>query len=50
MTVERLSKAGDRYLVECGERRLTANRVVVATGFYGKPTVPEFASELDPRP
>ena len=30
----------------CGS---TADRVVVATGFYGKPSVPEFASELDPR-
>ena len=36
-------------MVECGERRFEADRVVVATGFYGKPSVPEFASELDPR-
>jgi cation diffusion facilitator CzcD-associated flavoprotein CzcO len=49
MTVDRLAKAGDRYLVESGGRRFAADRVVVATGFYGKPSVPEFASELDPR-
>ena len=47
--VERLSKDGDRYVVVCGERRLEADSVVVATGFYGTPVVPEFASELDPR-
>ena len=49
MAVTRLAKDGDRYSVECGERRFEADRVVVATGFYGKPSVPEFASELDPR-
>src|SRR5512133_479473 len=49
MTVTRLAKDGDRYVVESGERRFEADRVVVATGFYGKPSVPEFASELDPR-
>jgi putative flavoprotein involved in K+ transport len=49
MAVTRLAKAGDRYVVECGERRFEADRVVVATGFYGKPSVPDFASELDPR-
>jgi len=49
MAVSRLTKDGDRYVVECGERRFEADRVVVATGFYGKPAVPDFASELDPR-
>jgi putative flavoprotein involved in K+ transport len=49
MPATRLAKNGDRYVVECGERRLEADRVVVATGFYGKPSVPDFASELDPR-
>src|SRR5437764_11544584 len=41
--VERLTKSGDRYLVESGGRRLEARHVVVATGFYGVPAVPEFA-------
>jgi putative flavoprotein involved in K+ transport len=49
MSVDRLTKVGDRYLVESGGLRFTADRVVVATGFYGKPSVPDFASELDPR-
>ena len=49
MSVDRLTKAGGRYVVACGERRFEADRVVVATGFYGTPSVPEFASELDPR-
>jgi putative flavoprotein involved in K+ transport len=49
MTVDRLTKDGARYVVECGERRFEADRVVVATGFYGKPSVPDFAPELDPR-
>ena len=49
MTVDRLTKVGDRYLVESGALRFTADRIVVATGFYGRPSVPDFASELDPR-
>ena len=49
MAVDRLAMDGDRYIVECGERRFEADRVVVATGFYGKPSVPDFASDLDPR-
>jgi len=49
MAVTRLAKDGDRYVVECGDRRFEADRVVVATGFYGKPSVPDFASQLDPR-
>ncbi|MET0608449.1 MAG: NAD(P)-binding domain-containing protein [Gaiellaceae bacterium] len=47
--VDRLSGGGGRYLVECGERRLSATSVVVATGFYGTPNVPGFAAELDPQ-
>src|SRR5438093_3817471 len=49
MRVDRLAKVGGRYLVECGRQRLTADSVVVASGFYGVPSVPEFASALDPR-
>jgi len=47
--VKRLAKEGERYVVNCGERRFVADNVVVATGFYGTPSVPDFASELDPR-
>jgi putative flavoprotein involved in K+ transport len=49
MTVNRLTKENDRFVVQCGEHRFEAARVVVATGFYGKPSVPDFASQLDPR-
>jgi len=48
MPVSRLTKEGSRYLIESGGCRFEADRVVVATGFYGKPSVPDFASELDP--
>jgi putative flavoprotein involved in K+ transport len=47
--VDRLTKDGDRFVVESGDRRYESKNVVVATGFYGTPSVPEFASELDPR-
>jgi putative flavoprotein involved in K+ transport len=49
MRVDRLTKVDGRYLVECGEQRLTADCVVSATGFYGTPVVPAFAPGLDPR-
>src|SRR3954468_17102773 len=48
MAVDRLTKDGDRYIVEAGGRRFEAGNVVVATGFYGTPSVPGFAGKLDP--
>ena len=46
--VDRLSRNGDGlYVVQSGDRRLEAASVVVATGFYGKPSIPEFADQLD---
>ena len=47
--VDRLSREGGRYVVASGDRRFVADSVVVATGYYGTPAVPEFAPELDPR-
>jgi putative flavoprotein involved in K+ transport len=47
--VDRLSKAGDRFKVICGEHTLVAENVVVATGAYNNPRVPPFARELDER-
>jgi putative flavoprotein involved in K+ transport len=47
--VDRLSKDGDSFVVTAGERRLEADNVVVATGVFQVPVVPDFASELDPR-
>ena len=46
--VERLTRDGDRFLVEAGGRRYEARTVVVATGFHGVPSTPAFAAELDP--
>ena len=45
--VDRLSRAGDRFEVICGEQTLFAENVVVATGAYHNPRVPPFARELD---
>lgn len=47
--VDGLSRNEDRYVLSCGERQLEAERVVIASGFYRTPIVPDFASELDPR-
>ena len=46
--VDRLSRDGDRYLVEAGDRRFEADNVVVASGTYQGPRIPAFAAELDP--
>jgi putative flavoprotein involved in K+ transport len=48
VTVERLAKAGDRFVVSTSERTYEAANVIVATGAHQVPRVPEFASELDP--
>ena len=49
ITVERLSKSGDRFVVEAGDRVYEADHVIVATGAHHTPKVPGFAPELDPR-
>src|SRR5213083_1640876 len=38
-SVDRLSKEGDRYVVESRGGRFEADNVVIATGFYGVPSV-----------
>jgi putative flavoprotein involved in K+ transport len=40
---------GSGFVVTAGERRFTAAQVVIATGMHQLPSVPAFASELDPR-
>jgi putative flavoprotein involved in K+ transport len=47
--VDRLSKAGDRFVVSAGDRDFEAANVIVATGAHQIPGVPDFAGELDPR-
>ena len=45
--VDRLSRDGDRYVVEAGGRRLEAAQVVVAMATYQKGRIPPLAAELD---
>jgi putative flavoprotein involved in K+ transport len=46
--VEGLSKEGDRYVLTTSDRRVEADRVIVATGANRVPKVPAFAPALDP--
>ena len=46
--VERLSRDGDRFVVETQEAVFEAENVVVAMADFQRPRVPEFAEELDP--
>ena len=46
--VKRVSKQGDRFLVESDGRRWQAEQVVVAMANYQVPRVPAFAQDLDP--
>jgi putative flavoprotein involved in K+ transport len=50
VTVDGLERDADGYVALAGERRVTADNVVVATGVFQHehPIVPEFANELDP--
>ena len=48
VTVDGLSKNGDRYVATACERRFEAENVVVATGVMQSPVIPAFAAELDP--
>jgi putative flavoprotein involved in K+ transport len=46
--VEKLSRDGDRFVVETQEAAFEAENVVVAMADFQRPRVPEFAEELDP--
>jgi putative flavoprotein involved in K+ transport len=48
VTVDRLSKVGDRFVASAGNRSFEAANVIVATGAHRIPRVPDFANELDP--
>ena len=47
VTVDRLTREGDRFVLSAGDSRIEARHVVVATGPYRVPKVPPFANELD---
>src|SRR5439155_8943628 len=46
--VDALTKEDGRYVATGGDGRFEAHNVVVATGVFQKPHIPEFAGELDP--
>ncbi len=46
--VDTLTKEDGRYVASAGGRRFEAGSVVVATGVFQRPHVPDFSSELDP--
>jgi putative flavoprotein involved in K+ transport len=47
VTVDRLSRDGDRFLIAAGDERLSATNVVVAMSNCQMPWVPPFAAELN---
>jgi putative flavoprotein involved in K+ transport len=46
--VRALSREGDRFVLTTGAGRIEADNVVVASGTWGVPHVPDFAGRLDP--
>jgi putative flavoprotein involved in K+ transport len=46
--VNALSHSGTAFTVRAGERRYTADNVVVAMSTYQQPRIPDFAARLDP--
>jgi putative flavoprotein involved in K+ transport len=48
VSVDGLSRDGDRYVVTAGDSRFEADNVIVATGVMQRPAIPSFAADLDP--
>ena len=48
VSVDSLRKDGDRYVLRAGAHRFVADNVVVASGTFQEPIVPDFARDLDP--
>ena len=46
--VDRLRRHGERFIATAGDLRFEADNVVVASGGYHVPRVPDFATALDP--
>jgi|SRR5215211_2623401 len=46
--VDTLRREGDRYVIRAGAHRFVADNVVVASGTFQEPIVPDFADKLDP--
>jgi putative flavoprotein involved in K+ transport len=49
VSVDHLSRQGDRFVLTAGDRRFEADQVVVAMANYQTPRIPAFAKGLDPR-
>jgi putative flavoprotein involved in K+ transport len=47
VSVDALTRKGDRYVLTAGDRRFEADQVVVATGGHPIPKRPDFAKDLD---
>src|SRR5215813_10230963 len=47
--VDKLSREGNRFIVQAGDTRFEAENVVVAMSNHQKPKVPAFAAKLDPK-
>ena len=41
-------EGGDGFQITAGEQEYVADQVVIATGAYDRPRIPDFAAELDP--
>ena len=48
LTVDRLTRRGERFLISAGNQMLEADNVVVAMGNSQAPWTPTFAADLDP--
>jgi putative flavoprotein involved in K+ transport len=48
VSVDSLRREGERYVIRAGAHRFVADNVVVASGTFQEPIVPEFAGGLDP--
>jgi putative flavoprotein involved in K+ transport len=46
--IKRVARNGGRWVLDCAGRPIEAENVVVATGTFGRPYIPEFAPDLDP--
>ena len=48
VSVDSVRRDGERWIVRAGAHRFEADSVVVASGTFQEPVVPQFAGELDP--
>lgn len=47
--VDKLSRDGNRFVVQAGDARIEAENVVIAMSNHQRPKVPAFAAQLDPK-